>query len=387
MADALDRRLTDQAGRDAVAGEVARLPLAEAASLAAAALEAKRRLKLREPASSSVFWASLKAALRARLTTVDGSADAARVGELATVLWALDRTEATYEALLAAAVALPEGRGVLPAGLAREAHSRGPTGAVLRALDRAVRSSSPEVLGERAGPLVACLLRGDLLEAAAGLAACGWGERELGRLAEALSRATGLEPLYDGPRLQAEVAWLLAAPPGEALRRWLASVEPPGRRLPPRLPLTLDELRAFAELLGADLDEDDPASIAIDRAGDTLAETLERHLAEAGGEELAWRGRQVDIRRFLPFDEVEVLGCDATGDTLFVDPRRRTRAGPPPVVRYCHDQLLTGELEANGVHELAARTILSQWAGGSSRWARPDIQALARTPVALDDAQ
>ena len=67
--------------------------------------------------------------------------------------------------------------------------------------------------------------------------------------------------------------------------------------------------------------------------------------------------------------------------------RRRTRAGPPPVVRYCHDQLLTGELEANGVHELAARTILSQWAGGSSRWARPDIQALARTPVALDDAQ
>lgn len=388
----LDRRLADQSGRDAVANELSRAPLVEAARLAAAVVESKRRTKRREPFSGPPIWSTVKAALRARLTAIDEEADARSVGELVGALWALDRTRESVTAILEAAFVLGDAPGVVPRDLGHDVHRALPTSSIVRLLDQAVRGASHDVLVERVETLLPCLLRTDLLAAASGLAAIGWAERELGRLATALCEAKTLTPIFDGERLRSEAAWLLRAllatvPAGagrDSLEAWLSPVEPSGPRLPHRLPLTLDELRPFASLLGATFDEGDPARIALDRYGSHLEETLARHLTETDHVQPPLAGKQVDVRRFLPFAGVEVLGTDATGDTLFLDPRRRTRAGTPPIVRYCHDQLLTAELEANGECELAARAILARWASARSCLTRPDISALLGTPVVLE---
>jgi hypothetical protein len=160
-------------------------------------------------------------------------------------------------------------------------------------------------------------------------------------------------------------------------------------RLPARLPLELEELKAFAALLGASFDEHDlgpSGPYPLGRWGcDLPDELVARHVASEGDEPVEAYDNLVDIRTFRPFSELLFLGADATGDGLYVDPRRRTQAGQEPVMRFCHDQALTAELEANGLHEYAARGMLLRWANANGTIADARVLALLRTPVRLAD--
>jgi hypothetical protein len=160
-------------------------------------------------------------------------------------------------------------------------------------------------------------------------------------------------------------------------------------RLPARLPLELEELKAFAALLGASFDEHDlgpSGPYPVGRWGcDLPDELVARHVASDGDEPVEAYDNLVDIRTFRPFSELLFLGADATGDGLYVDPRRRTQSGQEPVMRFCHDQALTAELEANGLHEYAARGMLLRWANANGTIADARVLALLRTPVRLAD--
>ncbi len=156
--------------------------------------------------------------------------------------------------------------------------------------------------------------------------------------------------------------------------------------LPARLPLTREELLAFAALLGEQVDPDDPRSACgLGWSTMSLDDALARQLAEGARLPAKLGPKEVDVRRFQPFDPVFIVGQDSTGDLLFIDERRRSRAGTNPVVRYPHDGGLTAELEANGEYELAARALLERWAVARGTLARPDVQALLATPVVIDE--
>lgn len=382
----LDRRLSDQPGRDAVAAELAHVALPAAAQLATAIVESKRRTKLSETSSGPPRWATIKSAMRERLSSLAPSDDERSVGALVAALWTMDRTPPSIVAICDAAFAVPAARGVLPVEYDR--FTKMPTAPVIRVLDQAIRIAPPDVLAERLEVLLPWLRCLDLLEAANALASQPWGDREYGRIADVVSRSQPIIALFDGAQLLPEVDWLFGAmlvttrrgEGREVLERWLARVAPQGPRLPYRLPTELDELRSFAALFGATFDEGDPARIVVDY-GSTLEQTLAMHLEF--GDQVTFSERELDVRSCLPFDAVAVLGVDSTGDTLFVDPRLRTRDGTSPVLRYCHDKLFTVELEANSEYELAARKMLSSWATEHARLSRPDVHALLKTPVVL----
>ncbi len=158
--------------------------------------------------------------------------------------------------------------------------------------------------------------------------------------------------------------------------------------LPARLPLDLEGLRALAALLGASLDEMDLAKSGPHRLGgscDPPEVLVARHLASDGDEEVQAYGNLVDVRTFRPFSGLVRLGADFTGDGLYLDPRSTTQAGTPPVVRFCHDEALTAELEANGLCEYAARGILLRWALAHDALSAPAVSALLATEVRLAD--
>jgi hypothetical protein len=240
--------------------------------------------------------------------------------------------------------------------------------------------------------------------AAAAVRALGFGEPEVRRLAEALvakSFVKGLHGLDRSPTPGAAAVLRAldrkegAGPGFDALRRWLTGVgvrsfaEEGLPSLPARLPLTLEELRDLAKLLGATFDEESPGTAGPVKLGgwscDDPETLVARHIASDGdAEPFAPEGRKLDIRTLRPFSDLELIGADATGDGLYIARRLRTRTGTAPVVRLCHDQHLTAELEANSVYELAARGILYRWADAHGLAMHRDVfRLLHETEVAL----
>jgi hypothetical protein len=156
--------------------------------------------------------------------------------------------------------------------------------------------------------------------------------------------------------------------------------------LPAALSLTLEGVRDFARLLGASFDERFPAAAGLHKTGwawDPPEELAARHIEADGDDPVPGEGRKRDMRLFQPYASLAPLGGDATGDGLYLAPHLRTKAGPPPVVRFCHDQRLTAELEANGLWEYAARGLLHRWADAHGVGSHPHVRRLLSTPVAL----
>jgi hypothetical protein len=69
---------------------------------------------------------------------------------------------------------------------------------------------------------------------------------------------------------------------------------------------------------------------------------------------------KIDIREHL-HDGIIPVGKDASGDMFFVDPESCSLTGQIPVIRYHHDQMLTGSVEANSLPEFLGRLFIERF--------------------------
>jgi hypothetical protein len=156
--------------------------------------------------------------------------------------------------------------------------------------------------------------------------------------------------------------------------------------LPKALPVTLEAVKAFASSLGLAFDAKnlaDEGPFPLDGSASLPDSLLANGLAET--DRLRESGAKLDLRRFQPFSGLTSLGADGSGDGFYLDGRLRTVAGTAPLLRFCHDQALTAVLEANGVHEWAARGLLTRWATAHSQLASKAVQRLLHAKVKLDE--
>lgn len=69
---------------------------------------------------------------------------------------------------------------------------------------------------------------------------------------------------------------------------------------------------------------------------------------------------EVDLRKHF-HEDIIPIGSDANGDVFFADPRAMSKTGHPIIIRFIHDAVYIGSLEANSLAEFLARLCISQY--------------------------